>query len=100
MEEIKTKVCNVCKRELPIDAFNKKTMAIDGLQPTCRECQREANRKFYETRKTKKNTLHKLYTDERLATFSPRQLMAELKARGFVWDYMEEPRKKIMYNKI
>jgi hypothetical protein len=24
MEEIKTKVCNVCKRELPIDAFNKK----------------------------------------------------------------------------
>ncbi len=99
MEEIKTKVCSVCKREMPVDMFYKKTNSADGLQYTCKECSRESNRKSYQRNK-KEGTLHKLYTDERLATFSPRQLMAELKARGFVWDYMEEPRKKIMYNKI
>lgn len=65
------------------------------------ECVRERQiENLTKQEKQKKSTLHKLYTDDRLATFSPRQLMAELKARGFVWDYMEEPRKKIMYTKI
>lgn len=38
MEEIKTKVCNKCGRELPIDTFNKKTSSKDGLQDYCRDC--------------------------------------------------------------
>ena len=37
MEEIKTKVCNKCGRELPISAFNKRTASKDGLQDRCKE---------------------------------------------------------------
>lgn len=35
-----------------------------------------------------------------LEKFTPRQLMEELKSRGFTWDYMLEPQKKIFFNKI
>jgi predicted HTH domain antitoxin len=42
----------------------------------------------------------KIYSNVELAKFSPRQLMEELKARGFRWDYMLEPQKKIYFEKI
>lgn len=35
-----------------------------------------------------------------LAKFTPRQLMEELKSRGFKWEYMLEPVRKIMFEKI
>lgn len=36
-----TKVCKKCGRELPAEAFNRHAKSRDGLQPYCRECQRE-----------------------------------------------------------
>ena len=42
----------------------------------------------------------KVYSNAELAKFSPRQLMEELKARGFKWDYMLEPQRKIYFEKI
>ena len=35
------KVCKKCGRELPAEAFNRHAKSRDGLQPYCRECQRE-----------------------------------------------------------
>ena len=42
-----TKVCSKCKRELPAEAFGKKTRSKDGLQDYCLECQREANKAYH-----------------------------------------------------
>lgn len=39
-EKPKTKHCNKCGRDLPLDAFGKKTTSKDGLQSWCKECQK------------------------------------------------------------
>ena len=46
------------------------------------------------------HTMAKVHTNAELAKFTPRQLMAELKARGYRWEYMLEPQRRIMYDKI
>lgn len=79
--------------------LTKKTNSVDGLQYTCRECQKAANRKSYEKRMCRAKLL-KVFTNPELAKFSPRDLMTELKARGFKWEYMLEPQRKIMYEKL
>ena len=45
-------------------------------------------------------SMHKVYAHPELAKFTPRQLMEELKSRGFKWEYMLEPQRKIMFEKI
>ena len=94
-----TKVCTKCGRELPTTAFYKCSSTKDGLQYHCKECY---NRYQNEHRKLKRGAhkLDKVYTLPELATFTPRQLMMELKARGFIWDYMLEPQRKINFDKI
>ena len=42
----------------------------------------------------------KVYTNPELAKFTPREMMAELKARGFKWEYMLEPQRKVYFDKI
>lgn len=100
MEENVTKVCNKCGRELPISAFNKKTKSKDGLQDVCRECQSAYSRERVLKKKVEAHKMIPMYTNPELAKFHPRELMAELKARGFTWEYMLEPQRKIMFNKI
>lgn len=39
-----TKRCPKCGRDLPREAFNKRTLSPDGLQPWCRECTNESAR--------------------------------------------------------
>ena len=41
------KVCCTCKRELPLDAFNKDTGCSDGLCRMCRECSKASGRNHY-----------------------------------------------------
>ena len=36
MEEIKTKVCSKCGRELPLSEFYKRSVSNDGLQSYCK----------------------------------------------------------------
>lgn len=110
MEE--TKICSKCGRELPRSEFATKSKSKDGLQSYCRDCIREASRKNYEKRKNLlKSTrdeiirhdgmeLLQVYSNPELAKFTPRELMVELKARGFRWDYMLEPQRKIMFEKL
>lgn len=45
-------------------------------------------------------SMHKVYAYPGLAKFTPRQLMEELKARGFRWEYIIEPQRRIMFDKI
>jgi hypothetical protein len=106
MEEKTIKRCCKCGRELPIDHFYKCIKNKDGLQSHCRECHAVYSRIAYEKRKaliaTKKVAIpmHKVYAHAELAKFTPRQLMEELKARGFRWEYILEPQRKIMFEKI
>lgn len=119
---VPTKVCPKCGRELPTTAFYGNVRNADGLQDRCKECQREFNRESYrrkreamrieklnhedkvETEKViidaKEHTMAKVYSEPELAKFTPRQLMAELKSRGYRWDYMLEPQRKIQFDKI
>lgn len=36
-----SKVCSICKVELPNEAFNKRMLSKDGLRGQCRACQRK-----------------------------------------------------------
>lgn len=81
--------------ELPIESFHKMAKSPDGHQPYCKDCRSEMA-----SERTKKIRLSKVYSNPELAKFTPRQLMEELKSRGFRWDYMLEPQKRIMFDKI
>lgn len=113
MKTMETKICTKCGRELSVAMFSKKTKSNDGLQKYCKECLNEYNKKSYLKKKMQRNAIDtietikvgtgeatKIYAHQELSRFSPRQLMEELKARGFQWDYMLEPQRKIYYEKI
>lgn len=113
LEEL-CKRCPKCGRLLPKEAFNKKTKSIDGLQDNCKDCMRDYNKERRERMKIESDEaivkvkeyidlpqkLHKVFSNPDLARFTPRELMVELKARGFKWEYMLEPQRRIMFDKI
>ena len=117
-EIIRTKKCSKCGRELPTDMFYNNKHNKDGFQDRCKDCQLEYQRKKakekkiaalniedkVETKKVivdeKECTMAKVYTNPELAKFTPREMMAELKARGFKWEYMLEPQRKVYFDKI
>jgi hypothetical protein len=98
---METKKCSKCGRELPRSEFHSHSSTKDGLQSQCKECAREAARIANRKRRCiKKNQsggaevkapiatpvekpMHKVYTNPVLAPISPRELMMELKARGY-----------------
>lgn len=99
MNELKK--CTKCGRELPSTMFNKKKSGKDGLQEHCKDCHKDYYLKSREKKNmAEKNTLHKVYAHPELSKYTPRQLMEELKARGFRWEYILEPQRKIMFEKI
>lgn len=77
MEE--TKTCTGCNRELPLSAFGRSKNAPDGLAYRCKECTNAAKREYIHSRKKK----HLVYSNPELAKFTPRQLIEELRARGY-----------------
>lgn len=68
---METKKCARCGRELPLDSYHRSKGAKDGRQSYCKECKKA----IYEN--TVINDL-----DNPLATFTTKQLAAELKRRG------------------
>jgi hypothetical protein len=110
MEEIKMKYCKRCNQEKPVSEFNRQARRKDGLQFYCKECQHGMNHKGYHNRKkaevkrtiisVDEKNLVKVYAHPELAKFTPRQLMEELKSRGFTWTSMYEPRREIKFEKI
>jgi len=89
MEELKTtppetQVCKCCGRELPIENF---TVGGFGRRKTCRECVAKMSA---DSRKKKKSDelddLRRQLQEARtlrLRDFQPRELMIELKHRGY-----------------
>ena len=73
---METKLCKKCGRELPTTDFNKCASNKDGLQSYCRECQ-------HEIQKDRTTCLRKIKNDNPLSRYTPRELMLELKARGY-----------------
>ena len=105
-----TKVCSKCGRELPVDAYYKGNCK-DGLDSYCKECrlQYNADKKVAkkaslatekpESPKKEENStvavpgghqLYKIYYNKDLAKYPPRELMMELKARGYVGELQFE----------
>ncbi len=74
-----TKLCTGCNRELPLESFGKLASAPDGLSYRCRECVNAQKREYHRSRARMK----KVFTNPDLAAFTPRQLIDELKARGY-----------------
>lgn len=75
------KKCSKCGRELPASEFWKNASTEDGLQTYCKECGNVYATKT--VRKLRGGGLKKIYSNPELARFSPRELIAELKARGY-----------------
>lgn len=102
MEEIKTKVCRKCGQELPISEFTRKATAKDGLQCYCKKCNSKVTTEYARKRRERKKAeakeneriefekKYKIYTNKDLAKFTPRELMLELKARGYVGTLLYE----------
>ncbi|SEA80212.1 hypothetical protein SAMN04487851_11483 [Prevotella sp. tc2-28] len=70
--EEQKKVCPGCGRELPLSAFNKHPRSADGHMKECKECTR---RRLHSSKKSAKSNP--------LAQFTARELMKELKTRGY-----------------
>lgn len=79
---METKKCTKCKRELPVSEFWKNASKEDGLQDYCKHCGKE----YIKNRKTSTSpasNLRKVYSNPDLAKFTPKQLMEELRSRGY-----------------
>ena len=117
-QDVSMKVCHKCGRKLPVSEFYAKKKSKDGLQYYCKECHVQMSKSYYQNKKSTKysivdkvvtesktvdtheHSMTKVYYDPELSKFTPRQLMAELKARGFRWEYMLEPQRKVYFDKI
>lgn len=84
-ENVLTKKCSKCGRELPLSRFSKCTSQKDGLQKTCKECASSYNKERYKAKTFEKEGCHlvKVYSNPELAKVQPRELIAELRARGY-----------------
>lgn len=82
-EELKTKKCTRCGNEVPLSGFSKNTSMTDGLQRYCKECQREYLRERKKKSVSVHGSIHKVFSNPELAKFQPRELIAELRARGY-----------------
>lgn len=82
--KISEKTCVACNRTLAIDEFYKSSKAKDGLQGHCKECHRKAVKSSQERREAlgaARKTRSANNPD--LEAFTSRQLLTELKARGY-----------------
>ena len=83
--EQETKVCKCCGRELPVNNF--KSSRWGCRVSVCTECAtnklRENKRKKLDQQKQKVEDMRAETRQLCLADFTPRELMAELKRRGY-----------------
>lgn len=109
---METRICRKCGRELPAENFFKNHTCKDGIDTICKDCKNEYQREWQKKNKEKKKAQkieneriefekkYKIYTNRELAKFTPRELMLELKARGYVGEllYVEVIRKEHRIN--
>ncbi len=76
---METKICRLCGEEKPISEFPKNKLYADGLDTRCCSCKNKEARESYHERKGKP----KGGGNPALADFTPRELIEELRARGY-----------------
>lgn len=81
--EVKTKVCKKCGRELSLDQFHMNDNCKDGHVGTCKKCKSEHDKLRNQLKKEAQAGIHKVFVNPDLAKFTPRQLIEELCGRGY-----------------
>ncbi len=80
---METKICRKCGKELSIDNFYKDRSAEDGLRCYCKACIKAYNASKKTDTERRRGGIEKVFTNPDLAKFKPRELIEELKARGY-----------------
>lgn len=82
---METRVCKHCGKELPIESFSRNGMGYTNVCKECNHNRRSEARKRYVASKNKPSAEEQVEQAKhmRLKDFSPRDLMAELKRRGY-----------------
>lgn len=73
---METKVCKVCGQELPLSEFRKLPFSTNCIA-TCKKCVSEKMERTKLFKKTANST------NSELTKFTPRELIEELKSRGY-----------------
>ena len=76
---METKICRICGEEKPITDFALNHLYKDGYDTRCKCCKNEEARKSYHARKESPRDRG----NPALAGFTPRELIEELRARGY-----------------
>lgn len=73
---METKICRICGVEKPISEFSKHKQYTDGLDTRCKWCVNEYKKSLPKKHKA-------IAGNPALADFTPRELIEELRARGY-----------------
>lgn len=82
-ETTQTKTCPKCGRTLTAEHFYVSNRSNDGLQCYCKDCTRQTNAQCYRRSKQANTPQIVKSCTHALAEFTPRQLIEELRARGY-----------------
>lgn len=80
---METKICGKCGKELSIDNFYKDKSTKDGLHNYCKDCIKSYRTSKKSDVRGRGGVSTKVYANPDLAKFKPRELIEELRARGY-----------------
>ena len=96
--ELALKYCPCCNRKIPTDQFYRHKNRYDGLSCYCKECTKKRNHDSYHRNHITKdiqivstpmaNSTKPTTENRPLKDIKSRELLEELKSRGYVWDKM------------
>ena len=85
MSEIETKKCGRCGETKPVSEFYVSQNNRDGYDKYCKECKKQYNQERYAKKVAEKKAAEAC---QPLSKYTPRDLLAELKRRGYKWEKM------------